>query len=86
MEIRIRGMKQLAMRVLSSCSNHGEQVAQSDVETLTSYLRDVGEDEDGMSLEEIACIVLLYEIQREKAQDNAPPKKDPPLLSIRRGV
>ena len=85
MEIKMRGMKQLALRILSSCSNHVAQVAQSDVETLTSYLRDVGEDEDGMSLEEIACIVLLYEIQRGKAQENTP-QKGPPLLSFKQGV
>ena len=74
MEIRTSGMKELALRVLSSGSNPGEQVAHSDVETLAYYLGDVGEYEDGMSLEEIACIVLLYEIQREKAQGSTPKK------------
>ena len=68
MQISISEIKELADRILSSGSNHHRPVTESQIETLTAYLRELGEYEDGMDLEEIACIVLLYEIQKEKAQ------------------
>jgi hypothetical protein len=57
-----------ANALLSSGRNQPGPVAESEVETLTAYLQELGEYEDGMDLEEIACIVLLYEIQKEKAE------------------
>jgi hypothetical protein len=68
MEIRISEMRELAKRILSSAPDHHTPVTESQAETLTAYLRELGEYEDGMDLEEIACIVLLYEIQKEKAE------------------
>jgi hypothetical protein len=68
MEIRISEMRELAKKILSSGPDYHRSVARSQVETLTAYLRELGEYEDGMDLDEVACIVLLYEIQKEKAQ------------------
>jgi len=68
MEIRISEMRELAKRILSSGCDHPDPVTESQVETLKAYLREIGEYEDGMDLEEGACIVLLYQIQKEKAR------------------
>jgi hypothetical protein len=68
MEIRSGEMKALAKRMLLSGRDQPEPVTESQVETLKAYLQQIGEYEDGMDLEEGACIVLLYEIQKEKAQ------------------
>jgi hypothetical protein len=68
MEIGISEMKALAKRILASGRNQPGPVAEIEVDTLTAYLQELGEYEDGMDLEEIACIVLLYEIQKEKAK------------------
>ena len=82
MEIRISEMKELAKKILSSGPDHDTSVTESQVETLTAYLRELGEYEDGMDLEEIACIVLLYEIQREKSKRIQSAEHSP--LSFRR--
>lgn len=66
METSISSRKQLAIEVISSGSKNREQVAESDRKNLINHLRDLGEYEDGMAVEEMACIILLYEIQREK--------------------
>jgi hypothetical protein len=68
MEIKISEIKELARRILSSAPDYHRSVTESQVKTLTAYARELGEYEDGMDLEEIACIVLLYEIQREKSK------------------
>jgi hypothetical protein len=68
MEIRISEMRELAKRILSSGCDHPDPATESQVETLKAYLREIGEYEDGMDLEEGACIVLLYQIQKEKAR------------------
>jgi hypothetical protein len=81
MEIRISEMKELAKKILSSGPDHDTSVTESQVETLTAYLRELGEYEDGMDLEEIACVVLLYEIQKEKA--NRIPSDDRSPLRLR---
>jgi hypothetical protein len=70
MEIKISGMKELAKRVLSSAPDHHRSVTERQAQTLTAYARELGEYEDGMDLEEVACIVLLYEIQKERAEDS----------------
>jgi hypothetical protein len=82
MEIGISEMKALAKRILSSGRNQPGPVAEIEVDTLTAYLQELGEYEDGMDLEEIACIVLLYEIQKEKAERTL--SADHSLLSFRR--
>jgi len=64
-------VKQLAKKVFSEANNHN-QLTETDIETLTSYVQELGEYEDGMDLEEIACIIILYEIQKEKvAKDDS---------------
>ena len=82
MEISISEIRELAKRILSSGPDHHRSVNESQVETLPAYLRELGEYEDGMDLEEIACVVLLYEIQKEKA--NRIPSDDRSPLSFRR--
>jgi hypothetical protein len=82
MEIKISEMRELAKRILSSAPEHHRPVTESQAETLTAYLRELGEYEDGMDLEEIACIVLLYEIQKEKAERIPSAERSP--LSFRR--
>jgi len=84
MEIRTGEMKALAKRMLSSGRDHPGPVTESQVETLKAYLQQIGEYEDGMDLEEGACIVLLYEIQKEKAQKIHP--KGHSLLSFSRAL
>ena len=66
MKISISEMRELAKRILSSAPD--PHTPESQAETLTAYVQELGEYEDGMDLEEIACIVLLYEIQKEKAE------------------
>ena len=70
MEISISEIRELAKRILSSGPDHHRSVTESQVETLTAYARELGEYEDGMDLEEIACIVLLYEIQKETGRED----------------
>ena len=82
MEIKISEIKELARRILSSAPDCHKSVTESQVKTLTAYARELGEYEDGMDLEEIACIVLLYEIQKEKV-DRIPSAERSPL-SFRR--
>ena len=68
MEIKISKIKELVRVILSSAPDYHRSVTESQVKTLTAYARELGEYEDGMDLEEVACIVLLYEIQKERAQ------------------
>jgi hypothetical protein len=72
-------VKQLARKIFSSDINNHDQLTETDIETLTSYVRELGEYEDGMDLEEIACIIILYEIQKEKAQKTTPTEDHAPL-------
>jgi hypothetical protein len=82
MEIKISEIKELARRILSSAPHYHRSVTESQVKTMTAYARELGEYEDGMDLEEIACIILLYEIQKEKAQRIRSDERSP--LSFRR--
>jgi hypothetical protein len=82
MEIGISELRELAKRILWSAPDHDGSVTDSQVESLTAYTRELGEYEDGMELEEIACIVLLYEIEKEKA--NRIPSDDRSPLKFRR--
>ena len=82
MEIKISEIKELARRILSSAPDYHKSVTESQVKTLTAYARELGEYEDGMDLEEIACIVLLYEIQKDKAERFPCAERSP--LSFRR--
>jgi hypothetical protein len=82
MEIRTSEIKELARRILSSGPDYHRSVTESQVKTLTAYARELGEYEDGMDLEEIACIVLLYEIQKEKGERIPSAERSP--LNFRR--
>jgi len=62
------GMKRLALKALSSLYKGNEPLTGAEVEALKSRLQDLGEYEDGMALEEIACLVLLYEIEQSRAR------------------
>lgn len=69
MEGRINHMKQLAMKCISCLYNRNQKLPETEIETLRLYLYEVGEYDDGMTLEEMACLVLLYEIEQEKANN-----------------
>jgi len=62
-------MKTIAIRILCSMHDPRTAVSESEIERLKSHAVRIGEYEEEMGLEEMACLVILHEIEREKTRN-----------------